>query len=742
MKILKMIIAPVIALALIGGMVFTYMTRGEYVATMADKPDGLLYADFFTDDTVRYEWKLGLSETTTIPKVKNDSLYFSGTAPIPSAALLQYELPEAFELSYTADIARRGGNSRSPSVIFNVGETLGERYQLWMDEGSIKLTYNADVTILSKKVEELKGGGAYAFRLAVKGNNLKVYFDGSDEPLVDYTASGDYESFAEARTFGVLCYCYEFYLDNLLITDGKNRIPAEELKITGQDKANTVTGIGREYQMMVYFNPSNVTDSALIWSVSDKTVAKINQDGLLTAKNSGTVTVTAKTRDGSKLTASCDITVKADEAGAAGSSNAAAGNSKCLADDYVTVFESTSPQDTYVYSPALCVLPSGRIIATCDLGGEGVSKYIPVGYDKPQLWTSIGRVAYSDDGGQTWKYPFDGAFMFGQPFYSGNDVYIVARNGEDNSNLIIYKSTDSGETWSKKTVLDKRSWHSAPTEALYVGEYIYMTMEVSSAAAVSKGSAGVNCLAPIMMRAKAGTDLTDVKNWAFSEEMAFADVISDVFSEVSLDYFGIPYRTHSSNNSYGWLEGNVFQIYDERHEWYDPTMKTFYVYLRAGTLRAGYAAAMKVVENEDGTMRPSIIAAPSGRSHVFIPMPGGTNKFGITYDKETKTYWLVSSYNEDSMTRQQHLSGDHMTDQNNERQKLALYFSKNAVDWGFAGMVAMGDEEYQARSYAYITIVDKDILILSRSGDENACSAHDTNLATLHRVKDFRGLMY
>ncbi len=35
-----------------------------------------------------------------------------------------------------------------------------------------------------------------------------------------------------------------------------------------------------------------------------------------------------------------------------------------------------------------------------------------------------------------------------------------------------------------------------------------------------------------------------------------------------------------------------------------------------------------------------------------------------------------------------------------------------------------------------------DLVILSRSGDERAKSAHDGNLITFHRVRDFRGLAH
>ena len=35
-----------------------------------------------------------------------------------------------------------------------------------------------------------------------------------------------------------------------------------------------------------------------------------------------------------------------------------------------------------------------------------------------------------------------------------------------------------------------------------------------------------------------------------------------------------------------------------------------------------------------------------------------------------------------------------------------------------------------------------DLCIVSRSGDENARTAHDGNIVTFHRVRDFRSLVY
>ena len=133
---------------------------------------------------------------------------------------------------------------------------------------------------------------------------------------------------------------------------------------------------------------------------------------------------------------------------------------------------------------------------------------------------------------------------------------------------------------------------------------------------------------------------------------------------------------------------------------------------------------------------------PSGKRVIFLPMPGGQNKFYIKYDEKTKLYWLVSVQVRDSMTRIEYLSEDRYNVPSDERDRLALHFSKNMVDWCFAGLVVQSGFEKRSRHYASMDIDGDDLIILSRSGDEDAHSAHDGNIITLHRVKNFRELVY
>ncbi len=77
-----------------------------------------------------------------------------------------------------------------------------------------------------------------------------------------------------------------------------------------------------------------------------------------------------------------------------------------------------------------------------------------------------------------------------------------------------------------------------------------------------------------------------------------------------------------------------------------------------------------------------------------------------------------------------------------ETGRLVLHFSKNMIDWCFAGLAAAGPSPKQARHYASMDMDGDDLVILSRSGDARAKSAHDGNLITFHRIRNFRDLVY
>src|SRR5690606_27687412 len=137
----------------------------------------------------------------------------------------------------------------------------------------------------------------------------------------------------------------------------------------------------------------------------------------------------------------------------------------------------------------------------------------------------------------------------------------------------------------------------------------------------------------------------------------------------------------------GWLETNVVQFTDPDHYWFDPSGRTLHLWARAHTGGTGYAAIAKVAENQDGPTTTTMERAPSGRTIAYVPCPGGQMKFHILYDDVDKLYWLLSSQATDSMTRAERLPANRFSLPNNERHRLQLHFSKNCIDWCFAGIV-------------------------------------------------------
>ena len=432
-----------------------------------------------------------------------------------------------------------------------------------------------------------------------------------------------------------------------------------------------------------------------------------------------------------------------------------------LANDYKVVYEAPKGKKIFPYTPGIAVLKNGRYVFTNDLGGPDSGK-LPV---RDMLQPSpaansiyVGQIYTSDDKGETWQLRAVRNFTHARPFEAGHTVYVLGHSKD----LVIYRSDDGGETWDNGSYLtDGETWHQSACNVWIEDGYVNLVMERRFYKEDEDNllAAGydwsVAFLAPVVMRAKVDADLTKRENWTFSNEVRFTDVVD----EETLDLFGMPFyhtnfkklcdrkpddpyfRTHRL----GWLESNIIRIKDPKHYWYDPKGKTFHIFMRGHTAGTGYCMLMKAVITEENgketiTVMPEV--NPSGRKVIFLPMPGGQMRFHIVWDEQTKLYWLLSTQAIDSMTRLELLSDERYNIPCDERQRMQLSFSKNMVDWCFAGLVAMGDSEKQSRHYASMDIDGDDLVIVSRSGNQEASTAHDSNFSSFHRVKNFRSLVY
>jgi len=404
-----------------------------------------------------------------------------------------------------------------------------------------------------------------------------------------------------------------------------------------------------------------------------------------------------------------------------------------LAADYVTLWQAVDPVKQIGYCPALARLPSGRLVAVLlvfDQRDEAEHEWLVKAYT-------------SDDGGATWTHRKDLPMVDGFPFVAGSSVYIIG--GRDD--LQIARSDDAGETWTDLIPLQTgKLWYSFPGSTVTTRGRIYMIRECRTEPI--RHGFPVWILAPVLMSASVEDDLTRPESWTYSNVLAFGDVLKQ-YGRPNL--IGVPFYepgrhstegVHRSMAKIGWGEANLVQIADPDHIWHDPSGRTFHMFLRCNTGRSNLAAMAKAVEEEDGSLHVDLQKAPSGQPILYVPFPGAHIGFIIVHDAETGLHWLLSSQATDSMRRIDRLHPKHYGMPANERRRIALYFSKNCMDWCFAGIVAANDEVHGSHYHGGAVIDGDDLVILMRTADENAVNAHNSNLITFHRIERFRELAY
>jgi len=399
------------------------------------------------------------------------------------------------------------------------------------------------------------------------------------------------------------------------------------------------------------------------------------------------------------------------------------------------LFESPSPTDVFCYTPYLAHGFDGRLIASFDLGGPGVKRLSGPKSDLGDFGSgNQAKIFISDDHGATWRHTADLPMLHGRAFPAGKRLYFLGHSGR----LLISASDDNGEHWSEAITLDStRSYHQSGCTIDDRHGKIYLVMERPHA------PEGVT---PVLMCAEESADLTKWENWRLSDEWNVSPLLARP------QPFGIPFypvgellpgkRDPRYSSIPFLLETNVLRIYDPQHLFYDPADRTVVLLARLQAGNTNMAMLLRGREAENGTLAIDHFTTPAGTPFLFCPLPGGHMKFQIVYDDKSRLYWLISTQSTDSVTRPECLDDQRFNLPNNERRRLVLHFSKNLIDWCFAGVVAIGEIEKASRHYASLLIDNDNLLILSRSGDTRARSAHNGNLITFHQIPNFRSLVY
>jgi len=119
------------------------------------------------------------------------------------------------------------------------------------------------------------------------------------------------------------------------------------------------------------------------------------------------------------------------------------------------------------------------------------------------------------------------------------------------------------------------------------------------------------------------------------------------------------------------------------------------------------------------------------------PIPGGQLKFFIQY-----LYWMASNLSanpaflvdDEAWRKARELNAS-----KSDRRSLTLWYSLDSLNWFPAGWVARAQGWTQSFHYPVMLIDGDDLILVSRTG-RNSGNQHDVDMATFHRIKDFRKL--
>ncbi len=407
------------------------------------------------------------------------------------------------------------------------------------------------------------------------------------------------------------------------------------------------------------------------------------------------------------------------------------------------IYRSGNPCGLWCYTPAILQSSTGRLIVTLDIGGPGLDS---PGRDRLTTRKGLGKIVFSDDAGATWAERCDFPFWHARPFESRGALYIIGNAGD----LYIIKSDDDGSTWTAPVALTRgQLWHGSATNIIQDGDYLYLCMDLRSDLSIKGWN--VAGLTPVLLRGNLRGNLLERAAWTFSEGFSFNERFGGALSAFG-EHFGIPFYPSGRNGPRhlapgisasppGWLEGNIVRVADPRHIWHDPANATLHIILRVNSNGGGYAAILQARELANGRIILDGVKAPSGKELSLIPFPGGGLKFYIVYDAITRLYWMASSIIMDSMCTLSSIPAGRYNLPSNQRNILGLFYSANAVDWLLATIITKGETECHARNYPSFIFSGEDILLVARSGDDQALNGQYTNLITFHKVKQFRKLI-
>ena len=332
----------------------------------------------------------------------------------------------------------------------------------------------------------------------------------------------------------------------------------------------------------------------------------------------------------------------------------------------------------FLCSPGLCLLPSGKLLASMDVFDHGAAQNLTL------IFESI-------DNGNNWQYLTELRPCFwGKLFVHRGRLYMLGMSCEY-GDMLIGVSDDEGRTWTPPVRLFSGAnareigWHKAPMPIVEHEGILYTAIDYGA----WKHGGHANCIASCA----ADADLLNPANWHMTDPLPYDS-----------KWNGVP-----KGEVQGLLEGNAVAAPDG----------SILNILRIQQFKAdpawGTAIALKLTDRDQSLSFDHAINFPLGTSSKFVIL------------KMKNTYVAIGNE-------------PHMPEAPAARNLLSVAISDDLVQWQIVERVVDGrayDRTKVAFQYPDMVLSGDDLVILSRTSWGGASSFHDSNMITCHRINNF-----
>ena len=366
--------------------------------------------------------------------------------------------------------------------------------------------------------------------------------------------------------------------------------------------------------------------------------------------------------------------------------------SQPLGQDYVVVTQ-VPDANHFIHDPALTILPNGCLIVAAPVWGR-------------KKKTRAIFVSRSKDGGKTWTKVCEKPWSEATLYVHEDRLYMFTQI-ESFKGVWVSASDDEGTSWTEPVEVIK-------ADAARKHWNIQLGMVVQDGWLYWGNGRAFEDMGVVACELKKG--LLNPEAWIASEPVVMPipqEIMSGTFSD------GSPMRC---------LEGNVVNVGGR-----------LLVIARAVINRYATAnmAAVFDVTREGRTLKLTVTQ--------LYPVPGGQCKFHIVWDERSQLFWMASNYPTNSLglysDPELKLPPGKPAWQSlrEDRRLLMLSYSLDALNWLPACSIAKAEKMTQSFMYPSMVIDGDDIALISRTSRDSD-NFHDADLATFHRVRNFRSL--